>query len=130
MSYLLVCGSRNWTDLETIQTDIKRHRQAGDTLLHGNANGADRLADLAAARLCMPVEAIEANWAKHRDSAGILRNIAMLNKKPRIVLAYWDGKSKGTRHTITEAIKRGIPTFVCYKGESKAERCEGLTPPP
>lgn len=28
------------------------------------------------------------------------------------VVAVWDGKSKGTAHTISEATKRGLPIYV------------------
>jgi hypothetical protein len=36
----------------------------------------------------------------------------MLDEKPDLVIAYWNGKSNGTAHTISEARKRGIPVEV------------------
>jgi len=36
----------------------------------------------------------------------------MLDWEPELVLAFWDGRSTGTEHTITEANRRGIPVEV------------------
>jgi hypothetical protein len=33
----------------------------------------------------------------------------MLDTDPDVVIAFWDGTSRGTRHTIDSAIRRGIP---------------------
>jgi hypothetical protein len=36
----------------------------------------------------------------------------MLNGSPDLVIAFWDGESRGTRHTIDEAKRRGIPVEI------------------
>ncbi len=36
----------------------------------------------------------------------------MLESKPDLVLAFWDGQSRGTKHTITEARRRNIPVVL------------------
>lgn len=41
-----------------------------------------------------------------------IRNIEMLDLGPDLVIAFWDGASRGTLHTMTEARKRGIPVEV------------------
>lgn len=42
----------------------------------------------------------------------MIRNIEMLDQKPDLVLAFWDGASTGTGHTVAEAGKRGIPVEI------------------
>ncbi len=44
--------------------------------------------------------------------AGPERNIRMLDSTPDLVLAFWDGQSRGTRHTISEARRRNITVRV------------------
>ncbi len=36
----------------------------------------------------------------------------MLDQEPDLVLAWWDGRSPGTRHMIETAAQRGIPVEV------------------
>jgi hypothetical protein len=81
-------------------------------VLHGKARGIDIWADALAWERGLDVEGWAADWATHGKAAGILRSNAMLDSKPDLVLAFWNGFSKGTLHTITEARKRGIPTEV------------------
>lgn len=58
------------------------------------------------------VEEFPADWKKEGRAAGFKRNILMLELGPDIVIAFWDWRSSGTRHTIDEAKKRGIPTEI------------------
>lgn len=82
-------------------------------IIQGGAHGADDKAWLAARKLNVPVETERAHWERFGRRAGILRNIRMLDKQPQYVVALWDGKSKGTQHTIEQAINvYRIPTLV------------------
>ncbi|MEE1459109.1 MAG: hypothetical protein U0K51_06570 [Segatella copri] len=45
--------------------------------------------------------------------AGILRNMNMLVTATHLV-AFWDGKSHGTKHVIEIAKEKGIPVWI-YK---------------
>ncbi len=74
--------------------------------------GADPIAHNVAVGLGWNVEPYPADWERHGRRAGHLRNLAMLDYPPDLVLAFWDGQSPGTRHTITEARRRGIPVEV------------------
>jgi hypothetical protein len=59
---------------------------------------------------------IPADWKTHGRSAGPKRNLMMLDMKPDLVLAFWDGKSPGTKHLIENARKRGIPVRMGARG--------------
>lgn len=80
-------------------------------ILHGGARGADRLADIIARALGFEVEVYPADWTLGKY-AGILRNLEMLDSKPDLVIAFWDGSSRGTKHTMDAAFKRGIPVLA------------------
>lgn len=105
---ILACGSRSWTNAEQIKRILAEY-PADSLLIHGAARGADSLAALAGKALGMTVVAYPADWSKGRG-AGFSRNIQMLDQQPDVVLAFWDGESKGTAHTITQAKRRSIPT--------------------
>ncbi len=112
---VLVCGSREFTNPFTVSLAIDQRISqlpVPTHIIHGDAPGADRIAAAAGERHGHNVQAFPADWETHGLRAGILRNLAMLDEKPDLVIAYWNGKNAGTAHTIKEAGKRGIPVEV------------------
>lgn len=109
---VLVCGSRTWRDIGKMRTRL-RVLPAGTLVIHGDAKrGADRWAGYLALTFGLPVQTFPAQWKRDGKRAGILRNIVMLDQCPDLVIAFWDGESRGTAHTIDEAQRRGIPVEV------------------
>ena len=104
-------GSRGWTDQAAVHERLLRF-PPGTVIVHGKARGADLFADLEARVLGFTVEPFPADWEKHGSRAGIIRNLAMLDTNPDLVLAFWDGQSPGTQHCFREAEKRGIPVEI------------------
>jgi len=86
-------------------------------LISGGADGADKWAEKCANAAKLPIIVVKPNWAKYGKRAGILRNEEMLDMEPNEVWAFWDGESRGTKHTITEAKRRGIETKVIMYNE-------------
>lgn len=89
-----------------------------DTLIHGDAGGADRLLSgaIISAGLVLEenVRARPADWSKGRG-AGYARNAEMVSEirgLGGLVMACWDGESRGTKHTIECARKAGLLTVV------------------
>ncbi len=112
MSKILVCGSRDFADpfLVSLAIDKRISELPVPThIIHGDAPGADRIAAAAGERHGHNVQAFPADWQTHGKRAGILRNLAMLDERPDLVVAWWNGSSKGTEHTLREAARRGIP---------------------
>lgn len=108
---ILVTGSRDYTDADAIFRAILSYYPAYDgqpfTVMHGGARGADTFAQAAADRLQVRSRVFTADWQAHGRAAGPIRNRAMLDESPDMVLAFGDGR--GTRDTIAEAERRGIP---------------------
>ena len=115
----LICGSRHFANAEAEQgvaTDVLnrvRDLVEDDTLIIcGDEKGVDAMAAAAARFWGSDPVVVEAEWGKHGRKAGILRNLAMISRRPKLVIAYWNGSSPGTAHTISESRKRGIPVEV------------------
>lgn len=66
----------------------------------------------AALGLGLMTKVMKANWGLYGKRAGYVRNAAMLDEGPELVIAFWDDESKGTQHTIREATNRGIPVEI------------------
>jgi len=120
MFSLAVIGSRSFKDYETLEYEIDRIFKAKKRampernmcIVSGGARGADRLAKRYADEH-EEVHYIEhpADWKTHGKKAGILRNLDIV-KDAHSVLAFWNGKSKGTKHTLGLAQTLGKPIKV------------------
>lgn len=77
------------------------------TLLSGGAMGVDTFAERYANHNNIPIEVMKAQWDVYGKSAGFKRNAQMVEKADS-ALIFWDGVSKGTKHTIDLCKKRGI----------------------
>jgi hypothetical protein len=114
---VLVCGSRSWTDEAAIC-----HRLTSlpsDTyLIHGGADGADSIAATAAALLGVPQLVCIPDYETHGKRAPHVRNDAMLDEAD-LVIAFWDGESRGTKSVIGKARQLGIPIEVLSPKETE-----------
>lgn len=108
---VLVCGSRDWKNADVVWSRLRKLPQ-DSTIIHGCARGADRIASAVARDFNFNEWRFPARWALDGKRAGYLRNVAMLDEKPDLVIAFWDGQSPGTKHTIDEARRRGISVEV------------------
>lgn len=123
---VVVTGSREFRDPLTASAAICRRiarLPSTAVLIHGDAQGADRLAGDAAEKDGIDVVKYPAHWEVHSEDcwcrghgycreAGKRRNLAMLDLKPDLVIAFWNGHSGGTKHTIKNAKERGLPLEV------------------
>jgi len=116
---VLICGSRTFAndeqEQEVAQAIWKRVLELLDEdtlIICGDAKGVDSMAAGAAQVLGSYPVVVKADWKKHGKKAGILRNLEMISRRPKLVIAYWNGSSPGTAHTISESRKRGIPVEV------------------
>jgi hypothetical protein len=108
---VLVCGSRGWTDRESIRKAIL---SSGATIiLQGEAIGADTIAKEIADELGIEVESYSADWGRYGRGAGLIRNQEMLDAgKPDLVLAFHLNNSRGTRDMIRRAREAEIDVIV------------------
>ena len=86
-------------------------------IVSGNAKGVDKLGEELAVFLKLPLRLFVANWKVYGKKAGYLRNIEMADYADALI-AVWDGKSKGTKHMIDIAKKKGLKVYV-YEVENE-----------
>ena len=107
---VLVCGGRNYADADTMARTLDAlHAQTPITvLIYGMARGADDLAKMWATARGIKRLGYPAQWEKHGQAAGPIRNREMLEKgKPEFVVAFPGGK--GTTNMVNIARKAGVP---------------------
>lgn len=110
---ILVCGSRHWTNRETIKSFLSL--LPDDTvIINGGAPGADTLAKEEALKLGLKVITEYAEWSKYGDAAGPIRNQRMLDEDPDLVAAFHNDikNSRGTRDMISRARRAGKQTLL------------------
>ena len=100
---ILVTGSRNLN-----QADIVWHyfmdRNDITEIIHGGASGADLLAEAYAKQNKIKTTIIRPVYPSKREYY-LHRNAEMIGMCDEVV-AFWDGKSRGTKFTINYAKKR------------------------
>ena len=92
---LLIVGSRSITNFDLspyISTDV-------DTIISGGANGIDTLAEQYADSYRLSKYIIRPRYDLYGRAAPLKRNEEMVHMADA-VLVIWDGRSKGTKHTI------------------------------
>lgn len=112
---VIVTGSRAFPDPVRVAHELNTlYLQHGPfTLVHGAcATGADAAAhhwyEVAGSDLgCLEVRH-PADWEQFGKRAGPLRNAEMVKAGADLVLAFFSGDSRGTRHTVSLAEKAGI----------------------
>jgi len=114
---IAIVGSRNFTDYQYMKETINSHLyfEVNDInyIISGGAKGADTLAERYAKEHNIPIKIFPAQWETFGRSAGYRRNIEII-KNADLVFAFWDGISKGTKHSIDLARKEGKKVFIYY----------------
>ena len=133
MKKILVCGCRNFDDtdllnitLSNVLTELKDEKCE---FVEGGAKGADSLAKKFAEEHGIPVKEFPADWKCYGRFAGPIRNKKMLeygNTGNSMLVAFWDGKSKGTKNMINLAqrarLEIQIVNFSSNGGKCEATR--------
>lgn len=118
MTKIGIVGGRNFNNYELLKNTILEYLKCPHckivhidefyktTIVSGGARGADNLAEQFANDYWCELIVHPAEWEKYGKQAGFLRNIDIV-KDSDIIFAFWDGKSKGTKHSIDLANKMG-----------------------
>lgn len=110
---LAIVGSRDFNNYDLFkQWTVKLFRHHME-IISGGARGADTLAKKYSKDYFCPYTEFPADWDKYGKSAGFIRNQLIVDNCD-MVLAFWDGKSKGTQDTINKAKKAKKPTLIVY----------------
>ena len=108
-----IVGSRSFEDFETLDNFVKSVVFPKDieAVVSGGARGADTLAEMFAARYSISTKILLPDWSKYGRRAGFIRNKLIVDHVD-ILIAFWNGKSKGTASTIDLARQQNKPTYI------------------
>ena len=110
---VIIAGGRTFSNYDLLfQTcDKVLSLQTEIEIVSGTANGADKLGEKYANEKEYPIKQFPADWDKYGKSAGYKRNEEMAKYSDGLI-AFWDGKSKGTKHMIDLAKRHNLKIKV------------------
>jgi predicted Rossmann fold nucleotide-binding protein DprA/Smf involved in DNA uptake len=96
-----IVGSRDFDNYKVLRNIIRTHFITWDidNIVSGGAKGADTLAEQYADEFGINKIILPADWDKYGKRAGFIRNRDIWNNSD-VVVAFWDGESKGTKHSF------------------------------
>lgn len=112
---VIIAGGRDFNDLRrlNIVCDFTLKKYTDIEVVSGGAKGADALGEKYAREKEYPVIKFPANWKKNGKAAGPIRNKKMAEYADALI-AFWDGKSKGTKNMIYLAREHKLKIRVIY----------------
>lgn len=102
----IVAGTRSFNDDDLVFKELDGIPFRVTTVVSGGCRGVDLLGEAWAETRALPVAQYLADWSTGK-SAGPMRNRQMADNADALV-AFWDGKSRGTKNMIDEALTRGL----------------------
>jgi YspA, cpYpsA-related SLOG family len=112
---VIVAGSRDFNDYELLKSKMLHYLKGFDLseveIVSGTARGADQLGERFAREFGCKLKQFPADWDKYKKQAGFIRNLQMAEYSHALV-AFWNGKSRGTKHMIDIAKKEGLKLRV------------------
>ncbi len=105
---IAIIGSRSLHNV----ADLEKYIPLETTLIiSGGAKGIDALAEKYAAKNGIHTKIIKPEYEKYKRYAPLKRNQTIVEACD-VIIAFWDGKSKGTKYTIDYALKAGKPVRI------------------
>lgn len=119
MSRVIVAGGRDFKDYKLLEKTLNKHLPKRNvTIVQGEAKGADALGKRYAVENSIGVDSFPADWDRYGKAAGHRRNAEMAayaKNKPRgMLIAFWDGKSRGTSNMINTAIRYKLKILIIF----------------
>lgn len=115
MMKLAIIGGRDFNDFKLLESTLESYKNKISLVVSGGAKGADSLGEKWAINNNIETLIFPADWKQYKKRAGFIRNEDII-KNCDTVIAFWDGVSKGTAHSLSLANKYNKPTkIINYK---------------
>lgn len=112
---VIVAGGRDFNNFDLLSSELKQfigeQNKNSCEIVCGKARGADTLGEEFAKQHQFPIVYFSADWETYGKSAGYIRNMQMAEYADSLV-AFWDGKSKGTKHMIDLAYRHKLEVEI------------------
>lgn len=111
---MAIVGSRHTgtVDFNLVMDELRQRMEKPIVeVISGGAKGYDTMAALWATLRGIAVTELRPDYQKHGRAATFIRNRTIVDSAD-IVVAFWDGKSRGTKYTIDYAEKKNKITII------------------
>jgi len=110
-----IVGSRHFSEPDRVSDYVNALPQ-GSSIITGSASGVDAAATKAARAKGMPLQVIPASFDELADASKSAARNQRLIDACDVLVAFWDGRSPGTRHTVDRALESGKEVHVFVSG--------------
>lgn len=108
----IIAGGRDFDNYNLLREKCDELIESNLTeIVSGRAKGADTLGERYAKERGYDVKLFPADWKTHGRKAGHIRNKQMADYG-EMLIAFWDGKSSGTKNMIENANKLGLIVHI------------------
>lgn len=112
---VIVAGCRDFADYELLKEKcdfyLQKQKPEDIVIVSGHASGADALGERYAHERGLQLETFPADWKANGRAAGPIRNAKMASVAHTLI-AFWNGKSRGTKNMIDTAKKHNLQVAV------------------
>lgn len=108
---VIVAGGRDFESVADAFNYLNEMKPFDVEIVCGGAKGADAIGEYWATLNHKEVKYFPADWETHGKAAGHIRNRQMAEYATHLI-AFWDGKSRGTKNMIQTAEKLGLEVLV------------------
>lgn len=108
-----IIGSREFDNYTQVKDVMNEYVDKVEVIVSGGAKGADMLGEMWAKENNKETLIFLPEWDKYGKRAGFIRNQDIV-KNSNLVIAFWNGVSKGTKSSIDLCAKFGIPVKIIY----------------
>ena len=112
---VIVAGCRDFADYELLKEKcdfyLQNKKPENIVIVSGHASGADALGERYAQERGYELEPFPADWKANGRAAGPIRNAKMASVAHTLI-AFWNGKSRGTKNMIDTAKKHNLQVAV------------------
>ena len=114
---VIVAGSRTYNNYEYLSEVLSKYTYTFNKLcirpefVSGGCRGVDSMAERFCKSNNYPIKIFNADWDRYGKSAGYIRNKEMAqyaSETGGFLIAFWDGKSRGTKMMIKLAKENGL----------------------
>lgn len=112
MKKVIIAGGRDYNDYHKISDTCDKILTYDQIqIVSGKCSGVDYLGEKYAIENGYSIKEFPANWNKYKKAAGPIRNKEMAEYAD-ILIAFYNGKSKGTKNMITLAKKNNLEIYI------------------
>jgi predicted Rossmann fold nucleotide-binding protein DprA/Smf involved in DNA uptake len=103
-----VIGSRAFSNYSFLYSQLSRFPIS--SIVSGGAAGADSLAARYAQECGLPLQVFLPDYGRYGRRAPLVRNQYIISSAQQVI-AFWDGRSSGTAHSLSLARQQGL---ICH----------------